>query len=118
MHDTTINSHSGLELIKVHSKEDKLLTLGNALHYDPSNLNFDELTEEKKHIILPVCRKRCFMNLINRRKELEKIDNVVTKKEKTMMNSSSKSPLPQYIHWDKDGSIWTKSSEEVVVDWL
>jgi hypothetical protein len=118
MHDTTINSHSGLEVIKVHSKEDKLLTLGNALNYDPSSLNFDELTGDKKHIILPVCGKRCFMNLINRRKELQKIDDVVTKKESNTMDSSSKSAAQQYIHWDKDGSIWTKSSEEVVVDWL
>jgi hypothetical protein len=114
MHDTTINAHNGIELIKVESNNDKILTLGTALNYDPSKLNFNELTGEKKHIILPVCGKRCYMNVLNRKKEFEKIQKGATS---ASSDNKANSSVP-YVHWDKDGSIWTKSSEEVVVDWL
>jgi hypothetical protein len=118
MYDTMVNAQNGLELIKVEDKTDKQLTLGTALHHDPSKLNFEELTGKKKHIILPICGKRCYMNVFNRKKEFEKIKKSATKKDNDNKNIQSKATGVPYVHWDKDRNIWTKSSEEVLVDWL
>jgi hypothetical protein len=78
-----INAHNGLELIKVENKMDKILTLDTALNHNPSKLNFEELTGGKKHIILPVCGKRCYMNVLNRKKEFEKFRKVQQKQRVT-----------------------------------
>jgi hypothetical protein len=61
----------------------------------------------KNELILPVCGKRCYTNVINRRIEFHKA-----------ADASKGSGVPSNIHWGRDGTSTSKSSEDCLIDWI